>query len=209
MGDVWKWGNEVGGNLWRTTGDIDDTWESLKKIGFKQSNMQAYAKPGNWNDPDMLIVGRLGWGNLRPTRLSPSEQYTHISLWSLLASPLLIGCDLNNIDDFTKQLLCNSEVIGINQDALGIQATKVYARDSIQVWTKPLEDGNFAVGVFNLSENYAHDVCINFKDLGLKEKCYLRDVWRQKNIGEFKNQLKTEIPAHGVVLLKVSNKQLN
>ena len=98
MSNVWQWGAEVGGNLWRTTGDITDTWESMSGIGFNQLNMAQYAKPGNWNDPDMLVVGWVGWGpNLHPSKLSPDEQYTHISLWCLLASPLLIGCDLERL----------------------------------------------------------------------------------------------------------------
>ena len=85
MEDVWKWGDSVQGSCWRTTGDITDTWRSMSRIGFNQDKAAPYAKPGNWNDPDMLIVGEVGWGNLHPTRLSPDEQYTHISLWCLLS----------------------------------------------------------------------------------------------------------------------------
>src|SRR5262249_54338743 len=94
-GNVWEWGGEGGGNSWRTTGDIIDTWKSLSSIGFSQAGHEKFAKPGNWNDPDMLIVGHVGWGpHLHPTRLTPNEQYTHISLWCLLSAPLLIGCDM-------------------------------------------------------------------------------------------------------------------
>jgi alpha-galactosidase len=104
--DVWKWGAQMNGNLWRTTEDITDTWESLYNIGFKQNTLYPYAHPGGWNDPDMLIVGMVGWGeSLHPTRLTPYEQYTHISLWSLLSAPLLIGCDISKLDDFTLNLL--------------------------------------------------------------------------------------------------------
>jgi len=116
MGDVWKWGADVGGNLWRTTGDIRDTWASMSGIGFRQDKMSPFASPGHWNNPDMLVVGWVGWGpNLHPTRLTPDEQYTHISLWALLSAPLLIGCDLTRLDDFTLNLLTNDEVLG--QDA--------------------------------------------------------------------------------------------
>ncbi len=102
MSKVWRWGAEVGGNLWRTTGDITDTWESLKEIGFSQIENQPFAGPGHWNDPDMLVVGWVGWGpNLHPTKLTPDEQYTHISLWCLLSAPLLLGCDLQQLDPFT------------------------------------------------------------------------------------------------------------
>src|SRR5436189_612225 len=117
MGNVWEWGAEVGGNCWRTTGDITDTWHSLESIGFSQNGHERYAGPGHWNDPDMLVVGRLGWGpNIHPTRLTPNEQVTHITLWSLLSSPLLTGCDLNHLDRFTTALLTNDEVLEVNQD---------------------------------------------------------------------------------------------
>jgi len=204
MGDVWKWGGKTGGNLWRTTGDIDDTWKSLSKIGFSQSKSSAYARPGNWNDPDMLVVGRLGWGDLRPTRLTPDEQYTHISLWSLLAAPLLIGCDLANMDEFTKSLLCNPEVIDINQDALGEQARQITNENQIQVWVKPLEDGSFAVGIFNLSETYLKDIIVPWASLKIHGSFNVRDVWRQKDLGHFRNRIKVHLPAHGVILLKFS-----
>jgi hypothetical protein len=99
MGDVWKWGATVGGNSWRTTGDINDSWESMSDIGFSQDSISPYAKPGHFNDPDMLVVGKVGWGSSQhDTHLTPDEQYTHISLWSLLSAPLLIGCDLGHVD---------------------------------------------------------------------------------------------------------------
>jgi len=101
----WEWGESVGGNLWRTTGDITDTWSSMSRIGFGQAGLSKYAGPGHWNDPDMLVVGNVGWGpELHPARLTPDEQYTHISLWCLLAAPLLIGCPIEQIDDFTMGL---------------------------------------------------------------------------------------------------------
>src|SRR6185369_2935755 len=126
VGDVWEWGESVGGQLWRTTGDITDTWPSMAGIGFGQAGHEAFAGPGHWNDPDMLVVGHVGWGeNTRPTRLTPNEQYTHITLWSLLCSPLLIGCDLTKLDDFTLNLLTNDEVLEVSQDPKGEQAHRV------------------------------------------------------------------------------------
>ena len=120
MGKVWEWGTEVDGNSWRTTGDIEDTWESMTGIGFSQGKCSPYAAPGHWNDPDMLVVGWVGWGPaLHCTRLTPDEQYTHITLWCLLSSPLLIGCDLSQLDPFTLNLLTNDEVLAVNQDPLG------------------------------------------------------------------------------------------
>jgi len=202
MGDVWKWGADIGGNSWRTTGDINDSWGSLSSIGFSQDIPAAYAQPGHFNDPDMLVVGKVGWGpSLHNTRLSPDEQYTHISLWSLLSSPLLIGCDMSQLDDFTLGLLTNDEVIAIDQDALGKSARKVFEKDKVEVWVKELEDGSKAIGIFNL-EDKATKAAINFSDTKLPSQIMLRDVWRQQNLGSFKNTFTASIAAHGVILLK-------
>jgi len=203
MSKVWEWGDEVGGNLWRTTEDITDTWESLKEIGFSQIEYTKYAKPGNWNDPDMLIVGWVGWGpNLHPTRLTPDEQYTHISLWCLLSAPLLIGCDLERLDEFTLNLLTNDQVIAINQDPLGKQATPVIKEGDIQVWVKELSDGSKAVGIFNLGANTVSHSLIMEK-AGLKTGLPVRDLWRQKSLGNSGNMMDFKIPSHGVLLLKI------
>ncbi len=168
MDNVWEWGGEVDGNCWRTTGDITDSWGSMAGIGFNQAGHEKYAQPGRWNDPDMLVVGWVGWGPaLHPTHLTPNEQYTHISLWSLLASPLLIGCDLTKLDDFTLNLLTNDEVLDVNQDPLGMQAHRVFKRDDVEVWARPLEDGSLAVGLFNLGEDEA-PVTVRWSELELK-----------------------------------------
>ncbi len=202
MGDVWKWGAEIGGNSWRTTGDINDSWGSLSSIGFSQDVPAPYVQPGHFNDPDMLVVGKVGWGpSLHDTRLSPDEQYTHISLWSLLSSPLLIGCDMSQLDDFTLGLLTNDEVLAIDQDALGKSARKVFEKDKVQVWVKELSAGNKAIGIFNLDEK-ANKATIHFTDIKLPSQLVLRDLWRQENLGAFKNSYSASIPAHGVVLLQ-------
>src|SRR4030095_5291008 len=203
MHNVWKWAPEVDGNSWRTTGDITDTWESLSSIGFNQSKLYRYAMPGHWNDPDMLIVGQVGWGeNLRSTRLTPDEQYTHISLWCLLSAPLLIGCDVSKMDDFTLNLLTNDEVLAIDQDPLGKQAQQKIKKNNYQVWVRKLEDGSYAVGIFNLSKNY-QVITVNWKDAGLKGNCKARDLWQQKDLGSFKTSLTEKVLPHGVILLKV------
>lgn len=203
MDDVWKWGATVDANCWRTTGDITDTWWSLSFIGFSQDKQYSYAKPGRWNDPDMLIVGKVGWGDqLRSTRLTIDEQYTHISLWALLASPLLIGCDIDQLDDFTMSLLTNPEIIGINQDILGKQAKRIYNTDNIQVWIKELEDGSKAVGFFNLNEE-DRDVAINWSDLNISSVSEVRDLWRHIPVNDIKSALRSMIPGHGVLLLKI------
>jgi len=203
MGDVWTWGEEVGGNLWRTTGDITDTWESLHDIGFQQAKSSPYARPGHWNDPDMLIVGWVGWSaRLHQTRLSASEQYTHISLWAMLSAPLLIGCDLSRIDAFTYNLLANDEVLAIDQDAVGKQAVPVIQNKDVQIWVKELSDGSRAVAVFNLTEQ-ASKVSFDWSDLGLSGYSKVRDVWRQQDLGKFGKSFSTEVNGHGVQLFRV------
>lgn len=203
MGEVWKWGHEVDGNSWRTTGDITDTWESMSGIGFDQNQCSDYATSGRWNDPDMLVVGWVGWGpDLHYTKLTPDEQYTHISLWSLLASPLLIGCDLSKLDAFTLNLLTNDEVLAVNQDALGQQAKRIYRCEEYEIWSKDLSDGSKALGLFNKSEK-----CINIPvDLTLlciEGKWTLRDLWRQTDLGSVRHHFEMRTPSHGVRLIKL------
>ncbi len=204
MGKVWEWGAEVGGNLWRTTGDITDTWESMKEIGFNQVENAAYAGPGHWNDPDMLVIGWVGWGpNLHPTRLTPDEQYTHISLWSLLSAPLLIGCDLESLDEFSLNLLTNDEVLALDQDPLGKQALPIIKKDNIQVWVKELTDGAKAVGIFNLGENTGQ-FTLDLRELGITGQAAMRDLWRQKDLGMKSGPVELLIPAHGVILIRIA-----
>lgn len=219
MGNVWVWGAEVGGNCWRTTGDIVDTWQSMSGIGFGQAGHERFASPGHWNDPDMLVVGLVGWGpQLHPTRLTPDEQYTHISLWSLLSAPLLIGCDLSKLDDFTLNLLTNDEVIEINQDPLGKQAGRFSNDDGKQIWTKEMEDGSKAVGFFysdpegkrtpvdylNWEKKDKARIVLKASDLGITGKFKVRDVWRQKDLGVHEREFPAEVPYHGVVLVRIT-----
>jgi len=204
MGNVWEWGESVGGQLWRTTDDITDTWKSMSEIGFSQVDNAPYAKPGSWNDPDMLVVGWVGWGpNLHPTRLRPDEQYTHISLWCLLSAPLLLGCDLTRLDPFTLNLITNDEVLAVNQDVLGVQATPKIKEGQVQVWVKELYDGGKAVGIFNLGDSTTNFE-VNFEALGVKRPKKLRDLWRQKDIASLNVKHNVRIAPHGVVLLKVN-----
>lgn len=204
MAEVWKWGHAVDANSWRTTGDITDTWESLYDIGFgQQPELYPYAQPGHWNDPDMLIVGKVGWSNnLRDSRLTPDEQYTHISLWTLLASNMLIGCDIAQMDDFTVSLLCNHEVNAVNQDILGKQAQRVVLDGSIQIWSRPLSDGSYAVGIFNVGPSDARvDFKKYFKEMGIGSLQSVRDLWRQKDLST--TDVNYFIPTHGVKYLKI------
>ena len=198
MANVWEWGRFVDANSWRTTGDITDTWRSMYDIGFrKQAGLAPYAAPGHWNDPDMLIVGKVGWSsNLRDSRLTPDEQYTHITLWTLLASNMLIGCDIAQMDDFTIGLLCNHEVNLVNQDILGKQADRISKEGDIEVWGRPLSDGSMAIGFFNVgSEDLQIDIK-KFVPTGT-----VRDLWRQKDLTA--DEFKCTIPTHGCKYIKV------
>ena len=206
MGNVSEWGAQVGGNSWRTTGDITDNWGSMAGIGFKQNGLEKHAKPGNWNDPDMLVVGHVGWGPaLHPTNLTPDEQYTHISLWCLLASPLLIGCDLTKLDDFTLNLLTNDEVLEVNQDELGKQAGRISKDGNAEVWVKEMADGSRAVGLFNLGETPL-PVTVDLTNMGVAGTARVRDLWRQKDLEAAGKTLTQTIPRHGCSLLRVWKK---
>ncbi|AIE85418.1 NPCBM/NEW2 domain-containing protein [Fimbriimonas ginsengisoli] len=205
MGDVFKWGKQVGGNVWRTTGDITDTWGSMSGIGFAHSEKAMGARPGGFNDPDMLVVGNLGWGpNPRPTRLTPNEQITHITLWSLLAAPLIIGCDLTKLDPFTKAVLTNHDVVEIDQDPIGKAATRRKKTGDLEVWARPLWDGSYAVGLFNRGYERAK-ISADWKDLDahLGGSQPVRDLWQRRNVGSFSGGYSAMVPAHGAVLIRV------
>jgi alpha-galactosidase len=150
----------------------------------------------------MLVVGWLGFGGMHPSHLTPSEQYTHISLWALLSAPLIIGCDLTRLDDFTMNLLTNDEVIAIDQDPLGKQGTAVLKDPSHQVIVKELEDGSKAVGLFNLTENNMK-IYVPWAALKISGKHAVRDVWRQRDLGVFTDNFESIVPPHGVVLVKI------
>lgn len=205
MGDVWKWGDKSNAQSWRTTNDITDTWASVKSIALAQDKAAPYAKPGNWNDADMLVVGVVGWGNAHPSRLKPDEQYLHISLWSIFSAPLLIGCDLEKLDDFTINLLTNDEVIAVNQDALGKQGTCLQTIGELKIYVKELEDGGKAVAFANFGREKVNMTYKDFKKLGISGHQKVRDIWRQKDISKINTSgqgLVLDIPAHGVMYYK-------
>ncbi|HEY4328325.1 MAG TPA: putative Ig domain-containing protein, partial [Phycisphaerae bacterium] len=193
-------------NAWRTTTDITDNWGRVSTdIGFAQDDWAPYARPGRYNDADMLVVGVVGWGAAKqhPTKLTVDEQYTHISLWCLLSSPLLLGCDLTKLDAFTVSLLTNDEVLAVNQDALVKQAVHASRRGQLEVFRKELEDGSIAVGLFNRGATEAA-VTASWSDLKLSGKRAVRDLWRQKDLGSFEDSFTSPVNPHGVVLVKIS-----
>ncbi len=202
MGNVSTWGESVGGQCWRTTGDITDTWASMSGILARQRWLWPHARPGAWNDPDMLVVGRLGWGRLRPTRLTPNEQYTHMSFWSILCSPLLIGCDLTQLDDFTMSLLANAEVIETNQDELGAQAALVAKGPRAEVWAKPMCDGSLVFALFN-TYILPTRITVDFAALGVEGHWRVRDLWRQRDLGTFSSAYRADVPSHATQLVRL------
>ena len=166
---VWTWGPTVGGNLWRTTGDIQDNYRSMAEIGFSQAGLAKYAAPGHWNDPDMLEIGN--------GKMTTDEYTTHMTLWSLLAAPLLAGNDLTRMSPADRAILMNKDVIAIDQDALGKQGDRISAAGPFEVWTKPLKDGSVAVGLFNRGEDTEAMALPPASALGLKSVKSIRDVW--------------------------------
>ena len=193
-------------NCWRTTGDIVDTWASISSIGFAQDKWSPFAGPGHFNDADMLVVGHVGWGpSLHPSKLTPDEQYTHISLWCLLTSPLLLGCDLTKLDDFTLNLLTNDEILEVNQDPLAQQARQIKADLTHEIWAKDMIDGSKAVGLFNRDFLFeeSKEITIDFTDLKLKGPGQIRDLWRQKDMGTFEDNFSAKVPPHGVLMIRI------
>ena len=192
---VETWGPLVGGNSWRTTGDISDNWRSMSDIGFnRQAGLEKYAGPGHWNDPDMLEVGNGG--------MSDTEYRTHMSLWAILAAPLLAGNDLRNMSTATRDILCNRDVIAVNQDKAGKQGYRIAKDGDQEVWAKPLSGGNWAVGLFNRGESAAK-ITVNWSDLKLSGSHPVRDLWQHEDHGKVSGSYSADVPAHGVVLIRV------
>jgi alpha-galactosidase len=211
MGDVWKWGQQVGGNSWRTTGDLgmvrNASLPGFYQVGFANAVLSDYAGPGGWNDPDYILIGTVGDANnmkspARPTPLTHQEQYSYMSMWSLMASPLFFSGDMTKLDQFTLNVLCNSEVIDIDQDPLGKQGAIVRKTDEEFILEKPLDDGSRAIGLFNLT-NEPRSISADWKELGLKGKQTGRDVWRQQNLGSFEGNFSSKVPAHGVIMVRL------
>ncbi len=192
---VWEWGTRVAGNLWRTTGDITDKYARRAEIGFGQAGLARFAGPGHWNDPDMLEVGNGG--------MTTEEYRTHMSLWAILAAPLLAGNDLSTMTPETIALLTNRDVIAVDQDAAGKQGDRVSAEGPIEVWVRPLADGSKAVGIFNRhpSPMTAH---VDFQKLGFTHAVKAKNLWQAKDLGNISTPYTVTLPGHGVLFLRVS-----
>jgi alpha-galactosidase len=194
-------------NCWRTTDDIEESWESLSKIAFSQDPWAPFGGPGHWNDSDIFVLGQIGWGDtLHPSKLTPDEQYAHVSLWCLNASPLLLGCDLEKLDAFTLNLLTNDEVLEVNQDALGKPAQSRQQTGS-RIYIKDMEDGSKAIGLFNTSP-VASEITLAWSDLGLGVPKRIRDLWRQKDLATSGSRFSPTVPSHGVLVIRVWSQSL-
>jgi alpha-galactosidase len=195
--EVGEWGQGVGGNLWRTTGDISDNWNSMSRIGFDlQPGREKYAGPGHWNDPDMLEIGNGG--------MTDDEYRTHMSLWCILAAPLLAGNDIPHMSAETKAILLNKEVIALDQDPLGKQGVRVSKDGDQEVWAKALADGGYAVALFNRG-TAAAKVTAALNRIGLQPGSHaVRDLWKHEDVGTAVDSYSAEVPSHGVALVKVA-----
>ena len=210
MGDVWTWAGEIGGNCWRTTGDLGlaggADLPGFYHIGLSNAQHWQYAKPGQWNDPDYILIGWVGDAQKQaegtPTSLTPNEQYSYMSMWCLMAAPLIFSGDMDKLDEFTLNVLCNAEVIEIDQDPLGKQAPIIAQTDEYFIMAKDMEDGSKAVGLFNTAE-IATNIAVSWKDLGIEGPHRVRDLWRQKNLGTFKDRFEAKVPRHGVKLVRI------
>jgi alpha-galactosidase len=191
---VWRWGSAVGGNLWRTSGDIEDKYDSMARIGFAQAGLSSFAGPGHWNDPDMLEIGNGGMTNM--------EYRTHMSLWAMLAAPLLAGNDLSKMTLETKDILLNREVIAIDQDPAGRQGDRVYAESPLEVWTKPLADGSKAVAVFN-RWTMTLTLDVPLEKIGFSGTVHARNLWTHEDLPVMHDVWHATVPPHGVVLLRM------
>lgn len=193
--EVWEWGPNVGGNLWRTTSDIKDNWKSMSDIGFSQNGLESYAAPGRWNDPDMMEIGNGG--------MTIEEYRTHMTLWVILAAPLLVGDDPRIMKDDIKKILLNREVLAVNQDALGKQGRRLVRNGSVEIWAKPLFGGAVAVALFNRGTSQA-ELSIKWSELGLEARYNVRDLWNKADLPPPADSYSFQVPAHGSILLKLT-----
>jgi alpha-galactosidase len=210
MGNVWEWGASVGGHSWRTAGDLGFELDRIFEVALKNAEHRAWSRPGSWNDPDYLQIGWVGdargGGLPKPCPLTPNEQYAYMSLWALMASPLVYSGDMGKLDEFTLNVLCNPEVIDVNQDALGQSAAVSMLNESLFIMVKDLEDGSKAVGLFNHGE-FPAQIRAPWSVIGVCGKQTVRDLWRQKDLGVFDAEFKADVPRHAGVLLKMSSKK--
>jgi alpha-galactosidase len=195
---VWEWAPKIGGNLWRTTYDIEPTWERMYELLQLQDGLEDYAGPGHWNDPDMLEVGN--------GKLTPGENRVHFSMWAMLSAPLLAGNDLPHMSREVLKILTNGEVIALDQDPLGKQARHVYSEGEVAVWVKPLADGGHAIAIINAGQSRVatHPFHLNLAKLGMPQtpsKMTGKNLWTGQKV-ELYDGVPLEIPRHDILLVR-------
>ena len=210
-GAPWSWGRQAGAHSWRTGDDLGAPYYGIVASIYRdvfdfyaEQHLEQFGGPGGWNDPDYLLMGYInnGRGDVVPTSLTPNEQYTQFSMWCLVAAPLIFSGDITRLDDFTSSLLSNDEVIEVDQDPLGKPGHRIARQGEGEVWAKPMEDGSWAVGLFNRG-GIETSVTVRWSDLGLTAKQTVRDLWRQSDLGTFAGKFEARVPQGGVVLLRL------
>jgi alpha-galactosidase len=193
---AWEWAPSVGGNMWRTTGDINSSWDRIYDIIEQQAGLAKYAGPDHWNDPDMLEVGN--------GKLTLAENRSHFSMWAMLAAPLIAGNDVVHMKPEIRDILINRDVIAIDQDRLGREATRAYADGEVEVWTRHLSGGAFAIAVLNAgSARYAsHPFHLNLSRIGLDGPQKGKNLWTGKEVTITNNQ-PIEIDTHDILLVRI------
>ena len=206
MAHVEDWGRAAGANCWRSWDDLKDSWVWMEKAVESRINAEfwKYTGPGFWADPDMMILGQqYSFGFDHPTFLTPNEQYTHVSLWCMIGSPLLTGCDLSKLDDFTRSLLVNDEVIAVSQDRLGKVGRRIRHTDAESVWVKEISNGFTAVALVNRYP-FAREIKVTFDELGLGAgEHWVKDLWRQACEGKHSGFYVAVVPPHATKLVKM------
>lgn len=203
--DVWTWGREIGGHFWRTSGDVGDPahdlWNSVSRIGFAQAGKEKWAGPGGWNDPDNILIGQIIWkGHPASAPLTHNEQYTYVTLWSVLSSPLVFGGDVTKLDAFTLSLLTNDEILAVDQDPLAAQGSPVQRSGDSEVWVKDLAGGAKAVALFNHSDTES-PVTVRWSDLKISGAWKVRDLWRQTSLGSHTGSFQMSVGEHGAEMV--------
>ncbi|MBN1844213.1 MAG: NPCBM/NEW2 domain-containing protein [Sedimentisphaerales bacterium] len=205
MDDVWEWAAGVEGNCWRTTGDLGNL-SGFLEVGLSNARHHAFAAPGHWNDPDYILIGRIGSAANQkegvPTKFTPNQQYQYLSMWSLMAAPLIFSGNMTTLDEFTLNVLCNAEVIEVDQDPLGRQGQIAAQTDETLVMVRQLADGSRAVGLFNIGYVPA-SIPARWAVLGVEGRQRVRDLWRQKDLGVYEGELSLPVPCHGVEFLRL------
>ena len=197
------WGPSAGGHLWRVSGDVVDRWIDIDASFDIAAGLHTYGGPGGWNDLDMLVVGLKGKGQVAGGGMSFAEYQTHMTMWCMACSPLMIGCDVRALDQETAGLLMNREVLAVNQDVLGRPARRVKQSGNCEAWLKPLSDGSVAVALLNRGAS-EQGITLRAGEVELPDEPKLvRNLWTRQDSAEFTREFTHRVGAHATILLKI------